>query len=56
MGTYTPPAPRPIGDWQQRNSDFNCRCTRCEEARRDEQKQAVVRAIALFKKEPLCLI
>ncbi len=32
-------------------ADFNCRCTRCEEAKQREQLEAVKRAIESFKKE-----
>lgn len=32
-------------------ADFNCRCTRCEEAKHRDQLEAVKRAIESFKKE-----
>lgn len=31
-------------------ADFNCRCTRCEEAKKREQLEAVKRAISGFSK------
>jgi len=31
-------------------ADFECRCTRCEEAKRREQLEAVKRAIAGFRR------
>jgi hypothetical protein len=37
-GTYTP----------KQLADQNCRCTRCEEARRAEQLEAVKRAVERF--------
>jgi hypothetical protein len=32
-------------------ADQNCRCTRCEEAKRREQLESVKRAIEQFKKD-----
>lgn len=38
-------------------ADQNCRCSRCEEAKREDLKQAVIRAIESFNKESEpCLI